>query len=151
MLSAAALRRRLLERQASAPATPTRDDNGGGGSSRDIGSASEDNHARTPEQRKRKKGDASPVKKDSSRTAEQVLLGDFGAATTEDEIYGTPDTLEEPPKRKVLPLSSFKPNKDNLKTRADGVAVLRLPESEVLSTCTTYPSLRLKLMWNRDL
>lgn len=82
----------------------------------------------------------SPVKKDSPRTVEQTLLGTFGAATTEDDLYGTPENqgLEDPPKRKLLQLSSFKSNKDNLQIRPDGVAVLRFADAEVCaqSFCT---------------
>lgn len=123
MLSAAALRRRLLERQASAPATPAREDN-------EETSRHNDN-----DERKRKKGPMSPLKTDSPRTAEEILLGTFGAATTEDDLYGTPDALQEPPSRKLLQLSSFKPNKDNIQTRPDGVAILRFSDAEVFSPC----------------
>lgn len=98
----------------------------------DNGNAFLEGSVASSEERKRKKGTLSPVKKDSPRTTEQVLLGSFGAATTEDEIYGTPEVLETPPKRKILQLSSFKPNKDTLQKRPNDVVVLRLPDSEVL-------------------
>lgn len=135
MLSAAALRRRLLERQASAPATPTpsREDNEG------LSKESGD------EETKPKRGAMSPVKKDSPRTAEQVLLGNSGAATTEDDLYGTPESqvLEDPPKRKLLQLSSFKPNKGNLQIRPDGVAILRFADAEVYTLSRNHLKLRI--------
>lgn len=77
----------------------------------------------------------SPLKTDNPRSAEEVLLGAFGAAITEDDSYGTPEVLQDPPSRKLLQLSSFKPNQDIMQTRPDGVAVLRCSDAEVFAPC----------------
>lgn len=117
VLSATALRRRLLQRQeasaASAPSTP----------------ASQDKEDITP---------AENNDEGKPRTAEDVLLGTFGAATTEDGLYGTPDVVlqKDPPStRKLLQLSSFKSTKDNTQYRPDGVAVLTFSDPEVFPPC----------------
>lgn len=130
MLSAAALRRRLLERQASTTSTASVQDTGA--DSGRVENASSSVTAANGGDRKRKTAVRSPVQKDVSRTPEQVLLGGFGAATTEDDLYGGSEPLEEePPKRKVVQLSSFKPTKSNFQKKVNGTAVLKFPDGEV--------------------
>lgn len=115
MLSAAALRRRLLERQASASAAETSED-------------SRTNVAPNGENSKRKAAIRTVVAKETSRTPEQVLLGTVGTVAAEDE-YVTTEPVDEPLKRKTIQLSSVNPNKSNFQIKADGVAVLRFPDS----------------------
>lgn len=43
----------------------------------------------------------------------------------------TPEPAEEPPKRKVVQLSSFKPTKSNFQVKKNGVSVLSFPDGEV--------------------
>lgn len=118
----------------SAPAAPSREDNGG--NLKDNGNVSKYQSLPASEERKWIEGTMSPLKKDCSRTAEQVLLGDISSAATIDDLSRTPEVLEDPPKRKSTQLSSFKPSKDNLQQRPDGVAVLRFSDDEVLPSFT---------------
>lgn len=121
VLSAAALRRRLLEKQASAspaqspesglkslgtgPSTPTPNGTGSKAQGTPKGSA----------------------KKGASRTPEEVLVGDSGTID-ENALYETTETLEEPPRKKIQ-LSSVSPSSSNIQRKADGTAVLKFPDS----------------------
>ncbi|ROW07215.1 hypothetical protein VMCG_03886 [Cytospora schulzeri] len=110
MLSAAALRRRLLERQASTT---------------------------VPEEPKRKIPVRGPVKKEASNTFEKMLLESAQVPAADDTI-DTPETVEDPPKRKVVQLSSFRQTKTNFRQKPDGTAVLKLPEAERLVILGSY-------------
>lgn len=71
------------------------------------------------------------VTKDTPRNAEQVLLGPSG--TVDEDDFETTEPVDELPKRKIIQLSSFSPNKSNVQKKADGTAVLKFPDnSEVL-------------------
>lgn len=70
--------------------------------------------------------------KETPRTPEQVLLGTPVLVPEED--LETIEPVDEPPKRKVIQLSSVSLTKNNLQKKADGTAVLRFPDSsEVLA------------------
>ncbi|KAJ4388115.1 Polynucleotide 5'-hydroxyl-kinase grc3 [Gnomoniopsis smithogilvyi] len=123
MLSAAALRKRLLEKQASASAAESSDNSG---------LASPENGTRSPGvNSKGTKGKAaaagSALKKDSPRTAEEVLLGDSGTVD-ETALYEATETVDEPP-RKRIQLSSISPESSSIQKKADGTAVLKFAES----------------------
>ncbi|ROW09907.1 hypothetical protein VPNG_06310 [Cytospora leucostoma] len=65
-----------------------------------------------------------------------LLEGDQAPAA--DEPLDAPEPVDEPPKRKVVQLSSFKPTKSNHRQKADGTAVLKLPEAERLVILGSY-------------
>lgn len=129
MLSAAALRKRLLERQASASAAESSDS---------IVAASPDNGIQSPSVNGggKSKGMAatkSAFTKDSHRTAEEVLLGDSGTVD-ETALYEATETVDEPP-TKTIQLSSISPDSSIIHKKADGLVLLKLgANSEVLST-----------------
>lgn len=131
VLSAAAFRRRLLERQASAATAAESLENSPANAAEN---SKDDLRDSSPNggNSKRKAVARRPVAKETSRTPEQVLLGTFGTVAAEDE-YVTTESVDEPPKRKVIQLSSINPNKSNLQSKTDGTVVLRFPDSsEVL-------------------
>ncbi|KAF3763660.1 hypothetical protein M406DRAFT_48555 [Cryphonectria parasitica EP155] len=61
------------------------------------------------------------------RTTEQVLLGDSG--TVEEEELEIDEPVDEPPKRRVIQLSSTILSKNNCQRRADGTAILKFSDS----------------------
>ncbi|KUI62732.1 Polynucleotide 5'-hydroxyl-kinase GRC3 [Cytospora mali] len=131
MLSAAALRRRLLERQASTTnaedaASPTAD--------AEINSPSSITAGAEPRRKMPVRGS---LKNEASGTFEKMLLESAQVPAADDTIE-TPETVDDPPKRKVVQLSSFRPTKSNLRHKADGTAVLKLPEAERLVILGSY-------------
>lgn len=129
VLSAAALRRRLLEKRASATVAAPLQDNTPSPSENGTGSPSDSGIDGGDSKRK---GLIRPsARKDVSRTPEQVLLGKSGTFV-EDE-YETTEPVDEPPKRKAVQLSSINLTKSKLQRKDDGTAVLNFPDSsEVL-------------------
>ncbi|ROV93523.1 hypothetical protein VSDG_06825 [Cytospora chrysosperma] len=136
MLSAAALRRRLLERQASTN-TPE------GAASPAAAAAEDEDEVNSPSEDaagselKRKVPVRGLMKKEASNTFEKMLLESAQVPAADDTIE-TPETVEDPPKRKVVPLSSFRQTKNNLRHKADGTVVLKLPEAERLVILGSY-------------
>ncbi|PSR90896.1 hypothetical protein BD289DRAFT_430164 [Coniella lustricola] len=124
MLSAAALRRRLLERQASSSAI----------SEGSVGSQPEDQAANPGPSSAGRGGPTAKAassrqqqKRESSRALEDVLLGQSGVLVSED--VDVSEAVDEPPKRKVVQLSSTTLNRANSQRRADGTVLLRLTDS----------------------
>ncbi|KAJ4414799.1 Polynucleotide 5'-hydroxyl-kinase grc3 [Gnomoniopsis sp. IMI 355080] len=123
MLSAAALRKRLLEKQASVSAAES-SDNGG--------VASPDTGTRSPSfngggSKAKAAATKSALKKESPRTAEEVLLGDSGTVD-ETALYEATETVDEPPRKKIQ-LSSISPDSSTIQKKADGTAVLKFADS----------------------
>lgn len=124
VLSAAALRKRLLEKQASVSAAESSDTSG---------VASPNNGTSSPGVNGKAAAAKSALKKDSPRTAEEVLLGDSGTVD-ETALYEATETVDEPP-RKRIQLSSISPDSSTIQKKADGTAVLKFADSsEVLLT-----------------
>lgn len=81
------------------------------------------------------------LKKEASRTTEEVLLGDSGTVD-ETALYETTEAMDEPP-RKRIQLSSISANSSSIQQKADGTTVLKVTDnSEVLPLlCLVLPSL----------
>lgn len=129
MLSAAALRKRLLEKQATASAAESSDNSAVASSDNGIrspgGNAAASAKAKTTAKAK------ATLKKETPRTAEEVLLGDSGTVD-ETALYEATETVDDPPRKKVQ-LSSISPDSSSIQKKADGSAVLRFADnSEVL-------------------
>lgn len=78
--------------------------------------------------------------KEAPRTPEQVLLG-TPVMVPEDDL-DTIEPVDEPPKRKIIQLSSVSLTKNHLQKKADGTTVLRFPDSsEVLAPCSPSDTL----------
>jgi polynucleotide 5'-hydroxyl-kinase GRC3/NOL9 len=143
VLSASALKKRLLERQAPSPASNASSP-GSAVSPEGNGKAIDDGDKASPEKPR-------PRDKVSDAFERLLLEGadipaggdgyeDFAAIftskqdsrilTTSNSLQ-TPEPTEEPPKRKVVQLSSFKPTKTNFHVKGNGVAVLKFPDGEV--------------------
>lgn len=132
MLSAAALRRRLLEKQASAsPAESPEGALASPGNGLKIPSA---NGAGS----KAKATVKGRLKKEAPRTPEEVLLGESGTIG-DTALYEATETLDEPP-RKSIQLSSISPGSNNIQSKADGTAVLKFSDSSEVSACTPSSS-----------
>lgn len=127
MLSAAALKKRLLERQTAPP-------------------ASNDSTASTvfPEGNEKTIDDgdkASPEKpraRDKVSDAFERLLLEGAEIPAGGDGLQAPEPAEELPKRKVVQLSSFKPTESNCQVKANGVAVLNCPDGERLVILGSY-------------
>lgn len=135
MLSAAALRKRLLEKQASVSAAESSDNSGA--ASPDSGPASPSVNGGIMKAKAAK----GTLKKEASRTTEEVLLGDSGTVD-ETALYETTEAMDEPP-RKRIQLSSISANSSSIQQKADGTTVLKVTDnSEVLPLlCLVLPSL----------
>lgn len=128
VLSAAALRKRLLEKQASRSAADSSGDN--------SGVASPDNGPNPPGV-SNKTAVKYALSKERSRTAEEVLLGDAGTVD-ETALYEATETVDEPPKKRIQ-LSSVSADSSIIQHKPDGTAVLRFADSsEVRSTVCSW-------------
>lgn len=121
MLSAAALKKRLLERQAASSAS----------------SASPEGNGRPIEDDIKGSG-GSPGPGDKVSGAFERLLLEGAEIPAGGDGLQTPEPAEEPPRRKVLQLSSFKPTKSNLQVKKNGVSVLNFPDGERLVILGSY-------------
>lgn len=125
VLSAAALRRRLLEQKASAVEGASLDNSGAKTPvNLETTSTTAVANGGVP---KSHSASRSPVKIGFSRTPELVLLGDSGTVDADD--LETTEPVDGLPKRKIIQLSSTNPIKGNLQKKADGTVVLRFPDS----------------------
>ncbi|KAK7707599.1 Polynucleotide 5'-hydroxyl-kinase grc3 [Diaporthe eres] len=121
MLSAAALKKRLLERQAASSAS----------------SASPEGNGRPIEDDIKGSG-GSPRPGDKVSGAFERLLLEGAEIPAGGDGLQTPEPAEEPPRRKVVQLSSFKPTKSNLQVKKNGVSVLNFPDGERLVILGSY-------------
>ncbi|POS77798.1 hypothetical protein DHEL01_v203804 [Diaporthe helianthi] len=127
MLSAAALKKRLLERQTASPAP-----NASSGST-----ASPESKGKTIDD-----GDKASAGKPGSRekvsVAFEKLLLEGAEIPAGGDGLQTPEPAEELPKRKVVQLSSFKPTKSNFQVKSNDVSVLNFPDGERLVILGSY-------------
>lgn len=131
MLSAAALRKRLLEKQASASAAESSDNSA---------VASSDHGTRSPggstaASMKAKNMAKAALKQETPRTAEEVLLGDSGTVD-ETALYEATETMDDPPRKKIQ-LSSISPDSSSIQKKADGTAILSLADNSEVQLPTS--------------
>lgn len=121
VLSAAALRKRLLEKQASASAAE----------SSDTSAVASDHGTRSPvgnaAASAKVKTTAKAALKKETRTAEEVLLGDSGTVD-ETALYEATETVDDPPAKRVQ-LSSISPDSSSIQRKADGTALLKFSDN----------------------
>lgn len=136
VLSAAALRKRLLEKQASASAAESSDNSAVASSDNGTTSPSVNAVAST----KGKITTKAALKKETPRTAEEVLLGNSGTVD-ETALYEATETVDDPPRKKVQ-LSSISSDSSCIQKKADGTAVLKFADnSEVRLPSVLLPHL----------
>lgn len=121
VLSAAALRKRLLEKQASASAAESSDNSAVASSDTGTRSPSIKTAAST------KGKTTAALQRDTPRSAEEVLLGDSGTVD-ETALYEATETVDDPPRKKIQ-LSSISPDSSIIQKKADGTAVLKFADN----------------------
>lgn len=145
VLSAAALKKRLLEKQ-TAPKAASASASASGPASLDSNGMTN-----TPQDSDEASGGNAGKRDKVSGAFERLLLegaeipagGDGYVQCLAPHANGkdidckqslqTPEPIDEPPKRKVVQLSSFKPTKDNFQVKANGTAILNFPTAEVMT------------------
>lgn len=129
VLSAAALRRRLLEKQASASPVESSENGSTGLKTSDTGSSTPTSNGAGSKAQGTPNGSS---KKVPTRTPEEVLVAGSGTID-ENALYETTETPEEPPREKRQ-LSSVSPDSSSIQRKADGRAVLNFPDSSEVLT-----------------
>ncbi|KAI3401111.1 hypothetical protein diail_257 [Diaporthe ilicicola] len=129
MLSAAALKKRLLERQVASTADSA---------SNSASSTPESNGTTKIIQDGDKASGGNVMTTDKVPGAFERLLLEGAEIPAGGDGLQTPEPVAEPPKRKVVQLSSFRPAKDNLQVKANGTAILNIPNGERLVILGSY-------------
>ncbi|KAG8162192.1 hypothetical protein KVR01_007957 [Diaporthe batatas] len=130
MLSAAALKKRLLERQTASPAPDAP-------SASAASTISPDGNGKTIDDGDKASPENSGARDKVSDAFERLLLEGAEMPAGGDGLQ-TPEPTEELPKRKVVQLSSFKPTKSNFQSKSNGVATLNFPDGERLVILGSY-------------